>query len=657
MKLSEAQTAIAVYDIAEQRLVWASPQAFDLLRLDSLDCRQSERVAAEMANIASSPQFRAPIEGQIKGPLAATFECELFDKKTLINCRVSPLESVGGVRQLLFEMTPSEDGAIVAGPPASKVAVRYFDEQENQVSRKGGEERRQNANARKLRNYFVNEDDYTKVKTAALARSELRLEAEVRTTRGVRWHQIDVHGTTDLLTGSFHIELRSIDITSQRQASEAIARQAFLDQLTGLANRYALSQEFQKLTGSQNAGEGKLALLYIDLDGFKAVNDRFGHNVGDEVLKQVGSRLTDTLREEDLAVRLGGDEFVILLSNMGTTQQVEFVAEKIRKSLITPLNGSARGAKIAPSIGGSIYPDDGSSLDELLSNADLALYEAKQMGKNRYHYFTTGLEAALERKENLIKEVRTAVSNHDLELHYQPRYNTALQTIGLEALLRCRRSDGRLLKPLEFLEIARDQHLMADVQGWLLEEACGQLAKWRNAGLDTGVSVNLCHTQITDEGLADQLSQAVSTAGIPPGTVSLDVPESALLANEAGLRRALCQLDELGHELFLDDFGSAYINLANLKDYPITTVKIDAPFVAGIGSMDTISMLIGAGKLLNMKIAAEGVETEQQLTWLQQAGVEEFQGFHFNQPMPASEVSEFLAKSPGETDSQAATDS
>ena len=436
------------------------------------------------------------------------------------------------------------------------------------------------------------------------------------------------------------------------EAQSALERMATLDALTGLPNRYLLDEQLTLRMAEAGRFDRKLALLFIDLDNFKNINDSFGHEAGDKLLKIVAERMAGCLRSYDLLSRFGGDEFVILLSSMPGAKQVEHVARKVFDALQSGIEVEGRELFVSASIGISIYPDDAESPSDLLRTADAAMYTAKEAGRDCYRFYTTTMNEALARRQHIEQGLRQALADGDLYLVYQPQVEIASGRIcSCEALLRWRR-EGRQIPPGEFIPIAEQSVLMRQVQAFVIAEAVGQRAQWKRQGIaDVRIDINFSGASQLISEMLPQLLQAVDDAGLSASDIGIELTEHALIdASEQTISR-LSDLRGRGSTISLDDFGTGYSSLGYLKNLPVDILKIDRAFVKDLpdGRMDCaiVQAVIAMGHSMGKRVLAEGVETQAQLDYVHRQGCDLAQGFLLYRPVEASEIEPRLLRGAG----------
>ncbi|WP_224704101.1 putative bifunctional diguanylate cyclase/phosphodiesterase [Devosia aquimaris] len=424
------------------------------------------------------------------------------------------------------------------------------------------------------------------------------------------------------------------DITEQRQNEARIRHLARHDALTDLPNRIEFLEQMAKT--EQNLSRGEMAaVLYIDLDHFKAVNDTLGHAVGDEVIKQASARLWGATRETDVLARLGGDEFALLMREIEDASAAAKVADRIIRAISAPMNIGGQQIEIGASIGIAVGPGDGDKTDTLVKNADLALYRAKSEGRSTYHFFENGMDAELQRRRNIEAGLRLALQREELRLVYQPLLGLEEDRVTcVEALLRWDHDD-RTISPTEFVPIAEETGLIVQIGEWVLREATRAAAQWPGA---VRVAVNLSPIQFKGRDLVGMVKSALAAAGLPAARLELEITESLLLTENDATLRTLHDLRAMGVRISMDDFGTGYSSLSYLRSFPFDKIKIDRSFMHDLterkDSQAIMQAVIGLGRSLGMSTTAEGVETQDQLTLVRAQGATEVQGFLFSPPLP-----------------------
>ena len=432
------------------------------------------------------------------------------------------------------------------------------------------------------------------------------------------------------------------DITEWREAQAQISHMAHHDALTGLANRTQLVEKLQNALTALPSRGGGIAVHFIDLDRFKSVNDTFGHDGGDFLLRTVAERLRSVIRIDDTVARLGGDEFVVVQTGVSDRDQVKEFARRLTSAVTAPMKLREQAIVATVSVGVAVAPADGSNPERLLKSADLALYKAKADGRNCIRFFLAEMDTELQARFKLEKIVREAVLRDGFELHYQPVFEISeRRLVGFEALIRLPAEDGTLIPPLVFIPVAEDLRLIDKVGAWVLREACRTAATWPEY---LTVAVNLSPAQFLAGSVSNIVAAALKEAGLAAHRLELEITETLLLGNSEAIMAELQTLKAMGVAIVMDDFGTGYSSLSYLWRFPFDKIKIDRSFMQGFegSSRDAkvvVKTIIALGRELNMRVTVEGVETATQLAFLDKADGDQVQGFFFGRPVPASEVS------------------
>lgn len=440
------------------------------------------------------------------------------------------------------------------------------------------------------------------------------------------------------------------DITELRQKDDRLLHQAYHDALTDLPNRMLLTENM--LTAFQLAQRKRLmvAVLLLDLDHFKYINDTLGHELGDMLLKAVASRLVGTVRESDIVARQGGDEFVILLPEVAELKNVSMVAHKIIESLGSSFHLQGHDLRVSVSIGISVFPQDSTNPVTLIRHADTAMYRAKEQGRNNAQFYTPNLDRQVKERFVMETSLRRALERNELMVYYQPKLDFATGRImGSEALLRWKHPELGMVPPIQFIPIAEETGLIAPIGDWVLATSCRDTQRWRELGYtDLSVAVNLSARQFRQSDLVRRIETILEETGLLADGLELELTESMIMHNPQEVIIALNKLKNMGMRLSVDDFGTGYSSLSYLKRFPIDTLKIDRSFVNDISTdPDDAAIavtIINLAKSLRLSVVAEGVETKEQYDFLQTAGCEYMQGYYFSRPIPADEFERLLLK-------------
>jgi diguanylate cyclase (GGDEF)-like protein/PAS domain S-box-containing protein len=445
------------------------------------------------------------------------------------------------------------------------------------------------------------------------------------------------------------------DVSVAQAMTLKISHLAQHDSLTDLPNRVLLNDRLAEAIALSSRHQRKLAVLFLDLDRFKHVNDSLGYVIGDRLLQSVGSRLSMCVRIADTVSRQGGDEFVVLLREVRHAQDAAITADKILQALRKPHHIDQHELHITGSIGIVTYPDDGTDVEKLMMNADFAMYHAKDSGRDNYQFFKWDMNDRAIERQSIEGDLRHAIERQGLLLHYQPKINLATGAIiGVEALIRWQHPQRGLVPPAQFIAIAEERGLIVPIGRWVLREACRQARTWLVAGLPLMcIAINISSVELRVPGFASGVREILTETGLEPHYLELELTETFLLQDSRSTADVLKELKDIGVLLALDDFGTGYSSLSYLKRFPIDALKIDQSFVRDLTTdaddAGIVTAMIGMGKNLHMRVVAEGVETMEQLAILQQHGCPQGQGYYFSRPVPAMEFGRLLERGPTDT--------
>ncbi len=451
------------------------------------------------------------------------------------------------------------------------------------------------------------------------------------------------------------------DITGRRNAEEQIRSLAYYDGLTGLPNRTFYKEILSRALTIAQRYRRNLATLFVDLDAFKRINDTLGHDAGDHLLQEVATRLTNGVRKSDSVARsdkeealdavsrLGGDEFIVLLNELSRTEDAAIAANRILADLSQPFKLSGQEVFITASIGISVYPSDGTDADSLLKAADIAMYHAKNQGKNNFQFYAESMNAATLERLNLENELHRAIERNEFFLQYQPKLDArSRKVVGVEALIRWKHPDKGMISPAEFIPLAEESGMIVRIGEWVLNTACRQNKSWREMGLPSvSISVNLSNRQFSHKDLIETVTRALKDVGMDPLHLELEITESTVMQNPEKAIATLKQFKEMGIRISIDDFGTGYSSLNYLRRIQFDSLKIDRSFVMNINTSPDdaaiVRAIIAMAHSLKLTVIAEGVETEEQFAFLRELDCDEVQGYLFSKPLHAGECIRFIA--------------
>ena len=467
---------------------------------------------------------------------------------------------------------------------------------------------------------------------------------------------IDLDGKVTQLHGTLQ------DITERQKFEDKIRELAYFDSLTGLPNRESFMMHVDQSIKSASRHKQKLAALFMDLDNFKRINDTLGHTIGDLLLKAISERLQECLRSSDLVShttedvstnmvsRFGGDEFTMLLTEIRSSDDAAIVSQRIMESLMRPLNLAGHEVVITPTIGIAVYPEDGDNSEVLFRNADTAMYAAKRNGKNQFQFYNATMNENARDRLMMESQLRNALEHNELQLHYQPQVELDNGfVIGVEALLRWQNEKLGNVPPDVFIPIAEDSGLIISIGEWVLRTACTQLKAWQDTGVPVvRVAVNISVRQFMYPGFLQLVRQVLEDTGLPPESLELEITESLLMQDVESAIHIMNDLKATGIQIAIDDFGTGYSSLSYLKRFPIDRLKVDKAFVqditTNIEDAAITKAVIAMANNMDLRVIAEGVETEDQLQYLKEKNCHEVQGYYLSRPIPAHEVCEFIAE-------------
>jgi diguanylate cyclase (GGDEF)-like protein len=435
-----------------------------------------------------------------------------------------------------------------------------------------------------------------------------------------------------------------MDVTEKRNSDRKIAFLAYHDALTGLANRVQLREHIEKSLKHAERGE-RVFVLCLDLDHFKNINDTLGHPIGDALLRAVSKRLHDLVCDEDLVSRTGGDEFSIVQSGAEPIAAAAALATRVVEALSVPFEVDNHHVVIGASVGIAIAPDDGNDADQLLKNADMALYRAKDAGRGGFHFFEPEMDAKAQARRILELDLRNAIAAGEFEVFYQPIVNLAENRIsGFEALVRWNHPTRGRVPPAEFIPLAEETGLIVAVGEWVIRRACAETSTWPS---NLRVAVNVSPVQFRYKNLVSTIMSALAASGLRSDRLELEITESVLMHDNDATLKVLHQLRGLGVRISMDDFGTGYSSLSYLRSFPFDKIKIDQTFVRDLlakpDSIAIIRAVAGLGRNFGMATTAEGVETQEQLEQMRAEGCTEVQGYYYSKPLPASEIPQLLS--------------
>jgi diguanylate cyclase (GGDEF)-like protein/PAS domain S-box-containing protein len=439
------------------------------------------------------------------------------------------------------------------------------------------------------------------------------------------------------------------NIDDRKRMQDAMKHRAMHDSLTNLPNRAMFLEALDRALRRSRRRNNLISVLFIDLDRFKVINDTLGHAAGDKLLQAVSERLRSAVRETDMVARLGGDEFVVLIEDHGSPEEVMIVAQKILALLDRPVLVDWREVHVSCSIGIATCPEDGQEVDALVKNADIAMYQAKERGRNNFQFYSAELNKLALQRFELETRLKGALERGEFFLQYQPEIELGTgRVLGVEALLRWQDPNSGVVMPVDFIPLAEETGTIVTIGRWVIDQALADLSRWRAQGLDIYVSVNISVRQFQHHDLVNEIFQALQEHGVAPGHLRLEVTESMMMSDPRAAERALRALQGLGVQIAVDDYGTGFSSLSLVRRFPIHVVKVDRSFVSGCPEdrecVAIVQAVSAMAYTLGLRVVAEGVETEEQRDALASMGVDSAQGFHFSRPIMAADVARFVTR-------------
>ncbi|MEP3277125.1 MAG: diguanylate cyclase [Stappiaceae bacterium] len=494
-----------------------------------------------------------------------------------------------------------------------------------------------------LSNRFVEEADYQQVREALTGAEDVKISARVSTSKGMRWHEISATRTMDAATGNLSLLLTEVDITLRIEAEQQARHLALHDTLTDLPNRIHLADEAKRILQDAVDKENSCACLFLDLDHFKSINDTLGHNIGDLLLVEVANRLKNCLKETDVAARLGGDEFVVLLHDYDGRDAMRDMAEAIRSTLSEAISCSGHELRTSPSIGLAVYPSDGETIDTLMMHADMAMYAAKEHGRNRIRFFTQNMTDRASRRQEMETAVRTALQKGQLEVVFMPRLdvrNDAL--IGAEAQIRWNDPKKGMLSDGAFLPHLAQTDFIEEIGAMALDKALQFQSEIASGKLDLYVSVRIHERQIKNHSFLSMIQTSLSDSGANPASMELTFSEAAFADGTSEITEKLLALAKMGFRLGVQDFGNGRSNLGYMRAFPLSSLKISGDLIADESKWSITQMVVSMGKLVRADVVADGVSDIRQLDQMQDCGCDFYQGPLFSNAITSAEFQKLL---------------
>ncbi len=646
--LNAIEVPVWVFDVDSLRIKWANPSALDHWNSPSLD----ELCSRELSNDMSATvrmrlqQYRT--------------DCETTDETFYDEWTIYPNNTPKTIRLALSKYILEDNrsalliqvlGAKINASPSAlhsmqallhtSTMISVFNDTHELIYANPAARLALGKSQMTLSDYLVERTDLETILGSVADGGSCTVEFPVNTTNGQCWHTMNIEACPDPVTARRTYLVSATDVTEKRRIQQETIDQAYRDPLTGLPNRLSLLEDLRERTkiGTHNT----FAVLFLDLDRFKLINDTLGHQIGDSLLVATAERLQSVGGHNSTVARLSGDEFVIILSNADRSY-VDAKLQEILKLAHTPLKIDGYNLRVTPSIGVSLYPQDGTDDTTLLQHADIAMYTAKSLASG-YQYFNATMGNRIKKRLSLEADLAEAIATNQFELYYQPKINARnFKIVELEALIRWAHPTRGIVSPLDFIPIAEENGMIFDIGDWVLNQALSDQSRWQRSGYNVSVAVNVSPKQFTSPDFLFRVKQALKKSDCSPHMLNLEVTESSLIGDEQNVQNILNQLSADGIKISIDDFGTGYSNLANLHKYPIHCLKIDRAFLNDSNDKELLTTILEMGRVMNLTVVAEGVESDEQIQWLRQHNCDQLQGYYFSKPVPYNDAVQYLSK-------------
>ena len=647
--LSLLNTPVWLFDVDRLRIVWANSEALALWNSPSvIDLQQ--RDMSDGISRAVNERLNQYCDDLAGTTICAAEHWTFYPKGSpcSFECFISAIEAPEGERWLLVNAasqdTQSDSDTLYRSGALlhTSVCVSVFNRNGMLKYSNPAARRMLGTHSLSLPERFVDLNDWHMARDLLTRLTQTTIEAQMVTAKGTAWHSLTLELCPDPISGNSSILMSESDVTDRREAQLLVHQLAYSDTLTGLPNRTSWLNTLRERLEEASARQERLAILFVDLDRFKVINDTLGHALGDQLLIAVANRLSGCIQGNQYLARLGGDEFTILLEEDADEIRSAMMATEIVNALAVPMNIDGHVLSVTPSIGISLYPQHGADTNELMQQADLAMYAAKESGGG-VRIFQPLMTTQIQKRLLIENQLREAIDKRVLQVYYQPKLRAGDgQIAGMEALIRWEHPTMGWIPPLDFITVAEETGMIGEITELVLYEAMRQQTIWSTYGHAVSVAVNVSPFEFRRGDFAAVVRDALRATGCPPELVELEITESMLMADSDTVQSILASLTALGVKLSIDDFGSGYSNLGYLQKFPLDSLKIDQSFLSDGEISPVIELIIGIGKTLGLTVVAEGVETAAQSEFLSTHGCDQLQGFLFSKPMNHQHATQFL---------------
>lgn len=648
-ELERMQHQLWVFDLDNARVLWSNESALQVWQSDSKEELYSRDMGTDMSLSVSKRlnQYRTDFAIDENAQFKEIWTLHPVGEPITLNVVFSAFKLRSGRLCIFCEAVAEKtvDAETLRSSEAllhTSVHISLYSTMGQPLYRNPASRSMVTSSNHTLQDHFADPDLLCQFKDST--KHEIKAITSVNTVNGVVWHDITARRCNDAVSGEAAWLISEVDISKLKETEEHAQFLAEHDTLTKLPNRNYVSTYFQQKINETLAKGNTGGLIFIDLDNFKHVNDSLGHDAGDQLLVEVATRLRSIEKSEYSIARLGGDEFLMLINPVQSDHHFESIMQQIISVVSAPISLHGGVVQATPSIGIALYPNDGTQILELMRHADLAMYHAKETGKNNFAYFSKELSEAAETKMNIVSELRVALKDNQFETYFQPRLDVSSNSIvGAEALVRWNHPTRGMVPPAEFIAVCEESGLISELGKIVFQQAIVAQRTWTKQGYDIRISVNLSPLQFNEENLVSELLEIVKEQNGNPKKIELEITESVLLGHDQGTINKLHQFVSAGFDIAIDDFGTGYSNLAYLHRYPISCLKIDRSFVNSMDSAKPIiELIVSMAKLFNLYVVAEGVETPEQLESLQNFYCQEYQGYLFHKPTDFNNFSVLL---------------
>lgn len=647
--LSLLSTPVWLFDVDKLRIVWANEAGLELWNATSMQELQNRDMGEGMTRTVCErlDQYCEDLAGT-SDSMAEHWTFYPKGRSCSYECSISGIEAPDSERWLLINATHRDtfsDSDTLYRSAAllhTSVCVTVFD-QHGKLMYSNPAARRMLGSAKlDLIDRFMDERDWCEARDKLAQSRGTTIEARMKTAAGPLWHRLTLEVYPDPVSGKRSILMSEFDISSQHSAQQLVNRLAYTDTLTGLPNRTSwLSTLDERLVGASRA-QCNLAILFVDLDRFKLINDTLGHALGDQLLVAVSNRLRSCLGEGDYLARLGGDEFTLLLDENAIGNRSEAMARNLVVALGMPMRVEGHAMTMTPSIGISLFPQHAEDSTLLMQQADMAMYAAKEAGGG-FRVFKPEMTTQIRKRLMIETDLREAIDVGDLQVYFQPKLLAEDGSLaGMEALVRWQHASLGWIPPEDFIAVAEETGMIGDITRQVLEQAMQQQMSWTAQGHEIRVAINVSPMEFRRGNFDAIVREVLDATHCNPRNIELEITETMLMADSESVQQILAGLTSLGVKLSIDDFGSGYSNLGYLQKFPLDSIKIDRSFLDAGGISPVIELIIGVAKTLSLKVVAEGVETLEQRDFLIAHGCDQLQGFLLGKPMSSHRATDFL---------------